>query len=204
MKKTRFIVFALTVSILLMGAGYAAWNEVIELDATVNSTYLNIGLQGEWTQTYSQGTFDPATYGTECAITFANNARGAATNSSKATVNFINLFPGVKQTATILFINDSLIPVKLDKVVYSPVTGNQTLIDATNVKLSSVEYNPGDPTNLSALAGNTYEGSSLWDFYLEPGQQLTYVIEVDLPYSTDNAAQLKNFSFDVETTFIQK
>ncbi len=207
MKRTKILVLILTVSIMLVGAGYAAWSETLPLDASVNSYWLNIGLESSSTTTYSQGTFEPTAYGTECVITRGDNARGEATNSSTATVEFKNLFPGVTQTATIEFINDSPIPVRLTEVIYSDIlNADPELVAATTVRICSEEKDgPGVFYPLSTLKGNTYTIPSIIPpFFLEPGEQLTYIIEVSLPYLAGNNTQSKSFEFDITTTFTQK
>ncbi|HOJ10150.1 MAG TPA: hypothetical protein PK733_06110 [Clostridiales bacterium] len=214
MKKTKFLVLALAVAIMMMGAGYAAWSETLKLDATVNSTYLNIVLGRATETTYVRDTIDDSAlegYGTKCKVYLYDNAGGANTNSSRAEVYFVNLFPGIKQKATITYKNDSKIPVKLTKVVYSQFTDNGLLtasIPAT-VMLQTVNMNNGS-WPLQSLAGKTYthngEGSTPVinpEVVLQPGEVMTYIIEIELPIESENDSQLKNLSFDVTTTFEQ-
>jgi len=219
LKKTRFLALALVVAVMLMGAGYAAWNETIKLDASVTSTYLNIGLEQETETTYANGdyddeeTFDPEAFGTTCKVTLSDNQRGKATNSSKAKVEFKNLFPGVTQTATLRFINDSKIPVRLTEVAYSDLSGiDSELLEATTIMITSYEKDSGKAYSLKdVLEGNTYvEGGNPEinpDVILEPiapGETLTYIIEVALPYESGNETQLKSFDFDITHTWTQK
>lgn len=211
MKKTKILVLVLAAAIMLMGAGYALWSEVIPMNATVNSTYLNIGLEKEF---YTEYLFeenlanDLEDYGTECIVKFEDNGRGKATNNSKANVFFKNLFPGVTQTAIVKFVNDSKIPVQLQQVKYSDVTGDAALLTDTTIETYSWEKDNGVPCNLHDLKNKTFAAGGNPDIIpsvvLEPGEFLTYKIVVKLGIGSTNDTQLKSFGFDIEHTWQQQ
>lgn len=209
MKKAKFLVLVLVCVVMLMGAGYALWYEEIQLDANVNSTYLNVAVKAETETSYVYDIFDPEAYGTKCKVNITDNGRGAATNSTGVTVNFKNLFPGVTQTATIKFINDSKIPVQLEKVVYSAlenIVGNAFAADI-RIYTSSVEKDNGDFYSYDILAGRTFiEGDPdgvVPSVVLEPKEEFTYIIEVSLPEDSGNETQLSSFDFSIDHTWQQ-
>lgn len=210
MKKTRFLTLVLAAAIMLMGAGYALWNEVIPLNATVNSTYLNIGLDSEVSTEYAFDSFDPIDYGTKCSIKLSDNERGKATNSSQADVFFKNLFPGVTQTAIVRFINDSKIPVQLQEVAYSDIIGcqNQDLLRDTTIEVYSMEKDNGMGYSLDILKGKTYKAGGNNDIIpsvvLQPGEYLTYKIVISLDVDSDNNSQLQDFGFSMIHTWQQQ
>jgi hypothetical protein len=210
MKKAKFLVLVLVCVVMLMGAGYALWSETIELDATVNSTYLNIGVTAETETEYVYNIINPEAYGTKCTVKLTDNGRGAVTNSTKADVKFKNLFPGVTQTATIMFINDSKIPVQLEKVVYSNLKNivGDTLTADIKIFTSSVEKDAGNFWDYKTiLAGKTFiEGDPdgvVPSVILEPKSVFTYIIEVSLPEASGNESQLESFDFEIDHTWQQ-
>lgn len=54
MKKTRFLALTLVVALALMGAGYAAWMDVLKVDTTVKTGYLDVDFTGVKSETSSE------------------------------------------------------------------------------------------------------------------------------------------------------
>jgi len=105
MKKTKFLALVLVVAIMMMGAGYAAWQETLTINHTVSTGNVDVDL--------ANGNI--VVYSTEDATTpdgLTNRKAEVVGNEQEATVRLTNLYPGAKVVATIPVTNNSTIPVK--------------------------------------------------------------------------------------------
>ena len=139
MKKTRFLVLALAVAVMMMGAGYAWWSETVVISSQVDTGYLDVEIESIAT-TPDEGVSMTSNY---------DNAYGTS-----ATLKFIDMYPGMGGTAVITFKNKSTMPVKLAK----DVEFIQDFTDEGN------SYNPFDNKNV-AITVTTKLGS----YTLDPG-----------------------------------
>ncbi len=119
MKKARFLALALVVAVMMVGAGYAWWTDLTEIDTTVSTGELNVDVQ--WANithpSYTGGTISGG----------INDADG---DNKKIVVNISNLYPtkyknngdDARETfARIHFsvVNNGTVPVKLDSIEYN-------------------------------------------------------------------------------------
>jgi len=107
MKKSRLLVFALALAVVIMGAGYAAWTDDLKINASVNTGQLDVHFVDE-------GTFDLDEYVTGTV----NYQRDGSGNNDLdiANVKLENLYPGAKAKVTLKMENNSTIPVKMNKI----------------------------------------------------------------------------------------
>lgn len=110
MKKSKFLVFALALAIMLVGAGYAAWSETVTITNNVETGNLSVALANGTVAVY------PTVSAT--AVDGLTNRTATATASTDgdkntATVTVTNLYPGARAVVDIPIANDGTIPVKI-------------------------------------------------------------------------------------------
>ncbi|WP_418790603.1 SipW-dependent-type signal peptide-containing protein [Phosphitispora sp. TUW77] len=118
MKKSRFLVLALVVAIMMMGAGYAAWTETVTINNTVETGNLSVAL--------ADGTVvvnDTLTNRTAEAVLDTS-----AVDDNVVNVTVTNLYPGAVATVTVPVTNDGSIPVKINPGTFAH---NNTDVDYT-------------------------------------------------------------------------
>lgn len=104
MKKTKFLALVLVVAIMMMGAGYAAWQETLTINHTVSTGNVDVELANGGIVVHQDSK--------------ASNGDGLARtatvvgNEQEATVTLTNLYPGAKVVATIPVKNNGTIPVR--------------------------------------------------------------------------------------------
>jgi predicted ribosomally synthesized peptide with SipW-like signal peptide len=109
MKKTRFVAMVLAVAVMLIGAGYAAWTDTLIITNTVSTGNLDVDMD-----TGSVYVYPTASAETPDGIT-NRTAKAELTGEDEVTVTITNLYPNAKAVVTIPVINDSSIPVKVNK-----------------------------------------------------------------------------------------
>lgn len=116
MKRTKVLALVLAVSVMLMGAGYAAWTDQTQIESTVSTGNLNVDVR------WANLTRPDYTGG---SITGGLNSNQ---DPNKIVVNITDLYPTVyngndsKTFARIHFSveNKGTVPVKLDSVEFVP------------------------------------------------------------------------------------
>ncbi|SDJ94625.1 hypothetical protein [Natronincola ferrireducens] len=107
MKKTRFIALALIVAVALMGAGYAAWTDSIEINTTVNTGQLDVHFVDEAILVLDDYVTGDVGYAQD----------GSGDNDwDIANVTFSNMYPGAVAKVTLKIANNSTIPVKMNRI----------------------------------------------------------------------------------------
>lgn len=173
MKKTKIIVLSLFISIMLIGAGYAAWTEKIGLDGIVKTGDLKVEL-------YSDSNFPYIEYNDNYGFDYVNSSI-IQLNKKKLRVIISNLYPGAV----------SYIGSKIKNTGSKPAIFNgfsiefDTLSDLelkSNLKVAGNFIkisNTGDVTHLGSFVCKSYElekclESILHGIVLEPGDLLTF------------------------------
>jgi len=112
MKRTKFLILALVVAIMMLGAGYAAWTDTLTITSTVETGTLDFEL-GDTAQinVYRNGNGDP-----EDPAVVPREASYNRIDENTATVTITNLYPGARAVVTIPYTNLSTIPVKVDNL----------------------------------------------------------------------------------------
>lgn len=125
MRKTRFLAMILVVSLMLMGAGYAAWTDQVVISNTVATGNLDVELQ-------SGGVVAVNDTLTNRTAEYVIN-KDSDQENDLATVTITNLYPGAEATVTIPVKNIGTIPVKLDTVIenYDDANANYSLTPIT-------------------------------------------------------------------------
>ncbi|MEG0578309.1 MAG: hypothetical protein RR490_00085 [Niameybacter sp.] len=107
MKKTKFIVGALVLSMGLVGTGYALWNDTLEIKSTVNTGNFNVQFEGITKSFYYQNdtnemkSYDPTnnkfvTMGQDTRIVEQTGVGGVEVDNASDAITFdvSNLVPG--------------------------------------------------------------------------------------------------------------
>ena len=114
MRKSRFLVLALVVAVMMMGAGYAAWTETVTINNNVCTGELDVDLAAGTVAVFSDtaGAVEPA------GITRTAEAvlDAGDTENNTATVTVDNLYPGAFVTISVPISNVGTIPAKLDAI----------------------------------------------------------------------------------------
>ncbi len=166
MKKSRFLVLALVVAVMMMGAGYAAWTEQVTITNNVCTGELDVDLQdGGFVNTFSAAGVPDDTYAT-------GDYTVDATDANKATVSIEGLYPGaivevsipVKNVGTLKAIEDNVVAPDLSATPWLTCT-NVEAPDALDVNdVGNITYtltcdSAADETVMAELIGET--GGSL-------------------------------------------
>lgn len=196
MKKTRFLVLALVVAVMLMGAGYAWWNDTITVRSTVTTGNLDVDIVGQ--------TVTPDDYVTMDVVPDFDNTFEEGDN---ALVKFINIYPGKGGIATLTFKNKSTMAVKLDKNIsfaIDPWDGGifPWPFDDTFVDISYTSALGGTVIFKNEGGVYTYDGAQ--DIVLEPDATATFTVSAKLPEAAGNETQkCENIGFVINPNFIQ-
>ncbi|WP_352420628.1 SipW-dependent-type signal peptide-containing protein [Proteiniborus sp.] len=97
MKRTKFLALALAVAVMLMGAGYAAWNETLVITNKVSTGNVDVDM--------TSGSVNVTT------DNLNNRTEEVEALEQQATITVTNLYPGAIAVATINVKNNSTIPV---------------------------------------------------------------------------------------------
>lgn len=153
MKKTRVLALALIVALVLLGAGYAAWNDTLTINTIANTGNLNVEF------------VDSAFNGTRKAPLFIKNLemdeRYLETDIKKdspesITVTINKLYPGSGVLYDALLENKGTVPAVIDKVELVWDNHNQKLEDNLIVVGGFVQFRPGE---ILPVDGNIFPGT---------------------------------------------
>lgn len=120
MKRARFLVLTLAVAIMLMGAGYAAWTDKLNIqEVVVNAGILDVDFVNGVTVTTNE-THSPAVMTATGAIQQWQGTGFPAeidgNDADKVRIDINNMYPGGTVTANFTMKNVGTIPVKVDTV----------------------------------------------------------------------------------------
>ncbi len=111
MKKTKVLALVLAVSVMLMGAGYAAWTDQLNINTEVKTGHLDLAFvdKGEANElSLAQFVTGQVDYAQDSDV--VNNGES---NWDVANVKLANLYPGAKATVKLTMVNNSTIPVEM-------------------------------------------------------------------------------------------
>jgi len=108
-KKTRFLAMILVISLMMMGASYAAWTDQIVISNTVSTGELDVELLPGGSVSVN----DSLNNRTAEYVVNADTEQ----DNDLAEVTITNLYPGAEATVTIPVRNIGTIPLKLDTVI---------------------------------------------------------------------------------------
>ena len=116
----------LVVSIMLMGAGYAAWNESITIKSTVDTGNLSVAMADGNVYVYPSATATVEDGLTNRTLKEAKLDNTAA-DKNLVNVKVNNLYPGARIKVVVPIKNDGTIPVKLDGTAFAHNNSNNWL-----------------------------------------------------------------------------
>lgn len=117
MKKTRLLIATLVCTVMLMGIGYAWWNDLLTINGTATTGKMNVYFENDTLNGVKYPKVSGSHY-VEPSIVEAE--------AQKIICSFENLYPGATGKVDFVVINDSDIPVKLDAFEIK-VTGDEEL-----------------------------------------------------------------------------
>ena len=225
MKKTRFLALTLVVALALMGAGYAAWMDVLKVDTTVKTGYLDVDFTGVKSETSSEWVEVTHNY-----ITALNdgNETGPTADLDKVVLKIRNLYPGAWVEETVTFENKGTMPVKVSDLMLTAAGGDEATLARMIVVHEGEElvFENGATTMWLPIFG----GHNHWDFWnkkadcpkctpltspedppvepavliLEPGESADYTVKFVLDIEAeDNITELQEVTFELSINFTQ-
>lgn len=117
MKRSKLLALTLVVAIMMMGAGYAAWTDVLKLNTTINTGELEISLEQPIVSSVNVKELTPD--GVRAANAEDNiivTAPDINLESKTVTFEFENLFPGTQAYTTFWARNTGTMPVAINAI----------------------------------------------------------------------------------------
>ncbi len=210
MKKTRFLALVLAISIMLVGAGYAYWDQTLTINNTVTAGNLDVKFicrsdVDDWDDGYISGDHS------DLVSSSAVIAQGGQS------IDFVigNFYPGAGASLDFLVKNTGSVPAKITNVV-GTITQNEALANALNYKFDRIvrktifgfsyeDIVPVDANNVSDLATGLTE--ALKNIVIQPGEILMLttrniiVNETEEPnYQILMPSTITGDDFELETT----
>ncbi|HHZ16648.1 MAG TPA: hypothetical protein GX395_03355 [Clostridia bacterium] len=183
MKKSRLLIAVLVCAVMMMGVGYAWWNDVLTVNGTVQT-----------------GTFDVDFVNTSIEKIGSENYLEISVNSEQDDViNFTvgNLYPGAEFKVTSGFKNNGSIPVKLGEAkitgINSDEYANAILVDTNN----DGTYE----TTISQWVANI--GSYLDTVKIASNQTRTGTFKFQVDPELSNNLQGKSVTFNLTFDWVQ-
>ncbi|MDR7855063.1 hypothetical protein [Tissierella sp.] len=157
MKKTKLLALTLVVAIMMMGAGYAAWQETLTINHNVSTGNVDVDLANGNVAVYPK---ENAT-----AVDGLNRIATVVGSEQEATITLTNLYPGAKVVANIPVINNSTIPVKY---LSTTPSGVPLWLTVTDVCPSQLDVNGTGNIVVTMVVGDGVEEDSTATFILTP------------------------------------
>lgn len=216
MKKTRFIALVLAVAVMLIGAGYAWWNETVAIESRV--TMGNLEVEIGTNVTYKTGymmydndysMFVPYFVENEDYVDIGTAGKTTIEGNEAIRLTYTNVYPGAYVAAFVPITNTGTVPVQLNKVFGESLTNNNSIditvvsgADSSNIQ--NYYTNPLDyPFFNPSIEDNTvvYYGP---DLEIIPGEtKYIYVgIQIDGP-GNGNDTERKTVTYTLKPEFIQ-
>lgn len=197
MKKTKLIALTMVVAIMMIGAGYAAWTDTLDINTTVNTGRLDLHFVDEETFVLDREVTGQVSYEQDENDVDDNNW-------DIANVTLSNLYPGAKATVTLKIQNNSTIPVKMNKIIDTRSANwgaNGVNFNQIGASLRFYDSNgvPGVFDNTTTYA-NPWEPAHLANTELPVGGYATLSFTFTASDSIDEDA---TFTFNPQATFKQ-
>lgn len=122
MKKTKMLAIVLAVAVMLLGAGYAWWQDAIKISGTVDTGKVDVQFLDKINKTkFINVDPDPYTSATAGIVPESKN------KTLRITIE--DLYPGAKVGFDFAIVNRSTMPVKLKAIDVTRVGGSQDLFE---------------------------------------------------------------------------
>jgi len=109
MKKTKLIALTMVIAIMMIGAGYAAWTDQLDINTTINTGKLDL----QFDRSLQDFEFEPNNDYMTGKVSYAKDNDG---EWDIANVTLSNLYPDAKAKVTLKIDNKSTIPVKMLRI----------------------------------------------------------------------------------------
>ncbi len=222
MKKTKFLALVLVVAIMLMGAGYAAWTDLLQVNSTVKTGYLDVDFTVVNSKTSSEWVKVTENY-TRALDEDGEDYPQGSWDEVKLTIQ--DIYPGAWVEETVTFENRGTMPVKVSDVVITSASGNEATLDKMNVTLNDKEFNFANGEGRVDLQWLNGHNHFHWqkctpkcpgykppvdppvepeDLILNPGESMSYTIKFELDESAENdITELKEVAYIISINFSQ-
>ncbi len=191
MKKSRLLIAVLVCAVMMMGVGYAWWNNVLTVNGTVKT-----------------GTFDVDFVNTRIEKIGAENYLDISVNSEQDDdgvdcINFTvgNLYPGAEFSVTSGFVNNGSIPVKIGKAEIANINSNINSNEYANAILVDTDNNGTYDTTFSQWVANIV--SNLDSVKIASNQTLAGTVNFKVNPELSNNLQGQTVTFNLTFDWVQ-
>jgi hypothetical protein len=136
MKKTKLIALTMVVAIMMMGAGYALWNDQVFLTTKVSTGNFDMQIEKVTTRTgdneKQNEQHDPMWH----SYDWTNQVKAEKLNANEAIVEFSDMYPGGMVQVDMTMYNRGSIPAKLKDVKVEYLSGNKDLFNLLRAQTS--------------------------------------------------------------------
>lgn len=213
MKKTKFLVLVLAVAIMMVGAGYAVWQDSVQINGTVSTGNLNFTFRGP-NHNPEEFDFEVGAGVATSIIEYSDDEEDAEGNNDIATITVGNLYPGAIGSASITLYNESTIPTKLMDIMPKNLFADGLDVDELTVELTVFVgdeeivtipdmFGVLNPQGLSEDGKKPY--FPIWSYWpnpINPETNIRFDFTISMPRTAVNS-ELGTFRFDFEPTFAQ-
>lgn len=217
MKKTRFLILALVVAVMLVGAGYAWWSESVQISSTVNTGYLDVDAQNPTAYTeflsgnlLGKDIYLPDNNYSKAGIAFVPST-DSQNDDDSVTVTFSDMYPGSKGTAKFDIINNSTMGVKLVRFMNASALGTLEAVDVSispKFKNEDANWPLDDDIRLDAVYTNGvltgYKMPDIFDDVIfDKGEVLEVKITAIVSKDLDNSGEKGTLTLNLTPKFVQ-
>ncbi len=221
MKKTRFLVLALAVAIMMVGAGYAWWSESVQVNTTVATGYLDVDAQNGCAYV-EYLTKDLTHFGQPYYTADINNYATAGiaitppesiNDNDTVNITFTDMYPGSRGTAKFDVVNNSTMAVKLVRCMAATLSGDLNICKVT-ITPKFVNENPGPDSTIDLVP--VIQNGQLVGFSMPDGRddinfaksdklEVTVIAEVDKTLGNPNGmdGERGNLALSLSPKFVQ-
>ncbi len=208
MKKTKYLAGALAVSIMLMGAGYAAWTQNFVVSNTVNtgSMDFDLGVYPELSVNRPTPTTPEQKANEQIYIDsekYTTMAVSVDQNSYAIKVDTTKLYPGSKRPYVVSITNTGTMPIKLGDLTntFTDAKGN-IITDQTPLKFT-YEVWPEDRSGHGPFYSVAEFKTFLKSQEISVKNTLSFRVTQELPITAENSLENQNFNYLLNFKYVQ-
>jgi hypothetical protein len=186
MRRVKFLIVILVLSVMMMGIGFAWWNDTLTLAGTAETGSMNVHFEEQ--EGTVAGDF-PSVAGSPYV-----SASIKSVTAKQITYEVMNLFPSGAGSIKVKVKNDSTIPVKFNRAMISVAGDKAVLKDYLDTK---VELYGTDRMTCNISLENLAEAlnSLFCGITLNPGEAVYFNITHELDKDAPNETQNKTVTF---------
>ena len=187
MKKSRLLIAVLVCAVMMMGVGYAWWNDVLTVHGTVQT-----------------GTFDVDFVDTSIEKIGSENYLDISVNSGQDDcIGFTvgNLYPGAEFKVTSGFVNNGSIPVKIGKAEIANINSNINSNEYANAILVDTNNDGAYETPISEWVANIV--SNLDTVKIASNETLAGTVNFQVNPELSNNLQGQSVTFNLKFDWVQ-